>query len=234
MTEKPTKFVPDAKQHSVMEEIRVDMKTIKEKDLADIQVIHDKVNHALTDARYWRKNANPTKLSEAESRYKQFICELIDMKNRLLELKETKYPEYISNWVRAQLEFYSRCLEAAQNLDNQLRQFGPVPLSNLEPFNPNLVDLGSGDMGTDEDGYGAPPPMSTTTSSPASRGPPPSIPPSAGPRARANYAFAASSPEELSFAPGDVLNIIQQNGDWWMAELRGKRGLIPSNYVSLI
>ena len=116
----------------MIEEIRMDMKTIKEKDLSDIQVIHDKVNHALTDARYWRKNANPTKLSEAESRYKQSICELIDMKNRLPELKETKYPEYVSNWVRAQLEFYRRCLESEEHLDNQLRQFGPVPLTHTD------------------------------------------------------------------------------------------------------
>lgn len=228
----------------MIEEIRVDMKTIKEKDLSDIQVIHDKVNHALTDARYWRKNANPTKLSEAESRYKQFICELIDMKNRLLELKETKYPEYVSNWVRAQLEFYRRCLESAEHLDNQLRQFGPVPLTHTEPFNPNLVDLGSGDMGQDgeEPGHStSPPPQQNYQQQqqqqgppPINRGPPPQIPPSAGPRARANYAFAAGSPEELSFNPGDVLNILQQTGDWWMAELNGRRGLIPSNYVSMI
>lgn len=223
-----------------MEEIRVDMKTVKEKDLVDIQVIHDKVNHALTDARYWRKNANPTKLSEAESRYKQFVGELIDMKNRLLELKETKYPEYLSNWVRAQLEFYQRCLDAAQGLDNALRQFGPVPLTHTEPFNPNSVDLGSGDIGSEGDegpphapssgagaGYSSAPP-------PVQRGPPPQAPPSAGPRARANYAFAAGSPQELSFNAGDVLNILQQSGDWWMAELQGRRGLIPSNYVSLI
>lgn len=220
----------------------MDMKTIKEKDLADIQVIHDKVNHALTDARYWRKNANPTKLGEAESRYKQFVAELIDMKNRLLELKETKYPEYMSNWVRAQLEFYQRCMDAAQGLDNALRQFGPVPLTHTEPFNPASVDLGSGDMGSDGDegGHSSPAPVQTNQSSyssappPQQRGPPPSLPPSSGPRARANYAFTAGSDQELSFNAGDVLNIHQQNGDWWMAELHGRRGLIPSNYVSMI
>jgi hypothetical protein len=218
-----------------MEEIRVDMKTIKEKDLADVQVIHDKVNHALTDARYWRKNANPTKLSEAESRYKQFVCELIDMKNRLLELKETKYPEYISNWVRAQLEFYRRCLETAEGLDNQLRALGPVPLTHTEPFNPNLVDLGSGDIGSEGDEHhSSPSPTPTSTGAPPiNRGPPPALP-GQGMRARANYAFTAGSAEELSFNAGDILNITQQSGDWWMAELNGRRGLIPSNYVSQI
>ena len=217
----------------------MDMKTIKEKDLQDIQVIHDKVNHALTDARYWRKNANPTKLSESESRYKQFICELIDMKNRLLELKETKYPEYVSNWVRAQLEFYRICLQTAEHLDDMLRQIGPVPLTHTEPFNPNLVDLGSGDIGQDGDegGHHTPAPSQQPQQQappPVNRGPPPQVPMHQGPRARANYAFTAGSGEELSFNPGDVLSVLQQNGDWWLAELNGRRGLIPSNYVSLI
>lgn len=223
------------------------MKTIKEKDLQDIQVIHDKVNHALTDARYWRKNANPAKLMEAESRYKQFVSELIDMKNRLMELKETKFPEYISNWTRAQLEFFNSALRAAQGLDEALRAFGPVPLTPTEPFNPDSVDLGSGDIGTEgeessnytpsahaapppqqQGGYAAPPPQQQ-----GGYGAPPARP-AAGPRARANYAFTAGSPEELSFNSGDVLTIHQQNGDWWMAELNGRRGLIPSNYVALM
>lgn len=225
-----------------MEEIRVDLKTIKDKDLPDIQVIHDKVNHALTDARYWRKNANPTKLSEAESRYKQFVSELIDMKNRLIEVKEEKFPEYVSNWVRAQLEFYRRCLQVAEHLDEQLRLLGPVPLSQLSPFNTDLIDLGSGDIGHDGE-EGSPSPTPTAQPPPAygsqppppvNRGPAPGVPPSAAPRARANYAFTAGSAEELSFSPGDVLTIHQRNGDWWMAELNGRRGLVPSNYVALI
>lgn len=232
-------------KHSVIDEIRIDMKMIKDKDLPDIQVIHDKVNHALNDARYWRKNANPTKLSEAESRYKAFAAELVDMKNRLLEVKEEKYPEYVSNWVRAQLEFYRRCLEIAQHLDGQLRTIGPVPLSQLRPLDTSLIDLGSGDIGNEAEGehspspspspsqgsiqpaggYGAPPPVN--------RGPPPAVPASSA-RARANYAFTAGSQEELSFNAGEILTIHQRNGDWWMAELNGRRGLIPSNYVALI
>lgn len=228
------------------------MKMIKDKDLPDIQVIHDKVNHALTDARYWRKNANPTKLSEAESRYKQFVTELVDMKNRLIEVKEEKFPEYVSNWVRAQLEFYRRCLEVAEHMDEQLRLIGPVPLSQLQPLDVSLIDLGSGDIGTEEDGtpaggapvhqaqpppaYGSnPPPQhgSNQGPPPVNRGPP-AVPASAAPRAKANYAFTAGSAEELSFNPGDVLTIHQRNGDWWMAELNGRRGLVPSNYVALI
>jgi len=52
--------------------------------------------------------------------------------------------------------------------------------------------------------------------------------------ARALYAFNAEVPTELSFQPGQVLTIHTKNGDWWEAELNGKRGLIPGNYVQLL
>lgn len=213
----------------------MDMKTLKEKDLSDIQVIHDKVNHSLTDARYWRKHANPTKASEAESRYKQFASELIDMKNRLVELKEEKFPEYLSNWTRAQLEFYRRCSEVSTVLDDALRKIGPVPITHYESFNPNF-DLGTADIHDDGE---APSPTSTPT--PAAGGPPPinpagppPLPSHAGIRARANYPFTAAGPEELSFNSGDVLTVSEQNGDWWRAELNGRNGLVPSNYLTPI
>lgn len=235
-----------------MEEVRVDLKMVKEKDLHDIQIIHDKVNHSLNDARYWRKNANPTKCSEAESRYKQFACELIEMTNRLIEAKEEKFTEYLSNWTRAQLEFYRTCYEISQTLDNSLREIGPIPLTPLEPLNPDLIDMGSGlteegeAVGPDPNATSAPisrpfeapqqqkpyqPPNVSSGPPPIVRGPAPGTGLSS---ARANYPFNASAPEELSFNTGDVLTIHQKKGDWWTAELNGRRGLIPSNYVSLI
>jgi len=84
---------------------------------------------------------------------------------------------------------------------------------------------------------GSPPARVESHSAPVSRAPSmpamPSMPP-AGPRARGLYAFNASSPQELSFNPGDVMNIRSQNGAWWQAELNGRTGLIPSNYVELV
>jgi len=58
-------------------------------------------------------------------------------------------------------------------------------------------------------------------------------PPPSGPHARGLYPFTASSPQELSFQPGDVLRILSQDGAWWQAELAGAVGLVPSNYVEL-
>ena len=55
------------------------------------------------------------------------------------------------------------------------------------------------------------------------------------PRARGMWDFNTSAPNELPFRAGEVLNIIDSSGgDWWTAELNGRQGLIPSNYVQMI
>jgi len=64
--------------------------------------------------------------------------------------------------------------------------------------------------------------------------PQPAPPRRPGEQARALYAFNPEAPTELGFQPGQVLNIVSKNGDWWEAELNGKRGLIPANYVQLV
>lgn len=53
-------------------------------------------------------------------------------------------------------------------------------------------------------------------------------------QAKAVYDFNASEPSELSFKQGDVLNIISQNGGWWDAEINGRRGQVPANYVKIL
>jgi len=74
------------------------------------------------------------------------------------------------------------------------------------------------------------------TSADSSRGPVPTPTPSrsAVQKAKGIYPFQGQSQDELSFQPGDVLNIVSQNGDWWTAEMNGRQGLIPANYVQLI
>jgi len=54
------------------------------------------------------------------------------------------------------------------------------------------------------------------------------------PQCRGLYQFVGSNPQELSFNVGDVMNIISMSGDWWTAEMYGRQGLIPSNYVQRI
>jgi amphiphysin len=90
-------------------------------------------------------------------------------------------------------------------------------------------------------GYGAPPPQQGFAP-PQHGGAPPPMPGRPGPapprrageQARALYAFNPEAPTELGFQPGQVLNVISKNGDWWEAEFNGRRGLIPANYVQLL
>jgi len=62
--------------------------------------------------------------------------------------------------------------------------------------------------------------------------------PSRGPptiRVRARWAFNAEREGELSMAAGDVLSITDKTSqNWWMAELNGKRGVIPANYIEVL
>lgn len=54
-------------------------------------------------------------------------------------------------------------------------------------------------------------------------------------KARGLYDFAGLDEGELAFRKLDVLNIVDDSSkDWWKAELNGRTGLIPSNYVSRI
>ena len=42
--------------------------------------------------------------------------------------------------------------------------------------------------------------------------------------------------EDLSFSAGDKLQILEQDGDWWLCKLFGsmRSGLVPANYVSIL
>jgi len=55
------------------------------------------------------------------------------------------------------------------------------------------------------------------------------------PQAKALFAFAPQSQDELGFQPGEILQILTQDGMWWTAKnSAGRQGAIPSNYVQLI
>ena len=53
-------------------------------------------------------------------------------------------------------------------------------------------------------------------------------------KARALYSFAGASEEELPFAEGDELIIVDQSdGDWWKAEKAGVIFIVPASYLEI-
>jgi len=51
----------------------------------------------------------------------------------------------------------------------------------------------------------------------------------------AKFDFVATAPDELSFEKGDVLKVLNADDDknWCRAEIRGRQGLVPKNYIAL-
>ena len=51
---------------------------------------------------------------------------------------------------------------------------------------------------------------------------------------KGKYEYAAMQDDELSFKKGELLYVINDEGDWWLAENMdsSKEGLIPKNYVA--
>ncbi|XP_029005768.2 SH3 domain-containing protein 19 isoform X2 [Betta splendens] len=59
--------------------------------------------------------------------------------------------------------------------------------------------------------------------------------PAGGVRARALYDFNSNCQEELSLQVGDVItNLESIDGEWFLGELRGRRALVPKNYVQVL
>ncbi|XP_041701101.1 GRB2-related adapter protein-like isoform X1 [Coregonus clupeaformis] len=50
------------------------------------------------------------------------------------------------------------------------------------------------------------------------------------------FSFRATERDELSFQKGEILKVTEMDEDpnWMMAELHGKRGYVPENYISLL
>ncbi|XP_019958689.2 GRB2-related adapter protein-like [Paralichthys olivaceus] len=50
------------------------------------------------------------------------------------------------------------------------------------------------------------------------------------------FSFTASEADEISFQKGDIIKVTEMEDDscWFTAEILGKRGYIPENYISLL
>eukprot|EP01114_Cavostelium_apophysatum_P017619 TRINITY_DN5287_c0_g1_i1.p1 TRINITY_DN5287_c0_g1~~TRINITY_DN5287_c0_g1_i1.p1 ORF type:complete len:1075 (+),score=218.43 TRINITY_DN5287_c0_g1_i1:219-3443(+) len=51
-------------------------------------------------------------------------------------------------------------------------------------------------------------------------------------KVKANYAYEAEEPNELSFTEGDIINVTKEDSSgWWEGTLDGKKGVFPAVYV---
>ncbi|ESN99128.1 hypothetical protein HELRODRAFT_66884 [Helobdella robusta] len=51
--------------------------------------------------------------------------------------------------------------------------------------------------------------------------------------ATAIYDYSASHADELSFHVNDIIKILNEgDGQWYNAELNGKLGIVPANYLT--
>ncbi|KAJ7601252.1 SH3 domain-containing protein [Mycena floridula] len=48
---------------------------------------------------------------------------------------------------------------------------------------------------------------------------------------RALHDFESDDPKELSFKKHDIIYKLDQSADWWLGQLDGKKGLVPSNFM---
>ena len=54
-------------------------------------------------------------------------------------------------------------------------------------------------------------------------------------RATALYPYTGNNPDELPFAEGDTLTVIDRSDvDWWKVEQGGSVFIVPAGYVELV
>jgi len=58
--------------------------------------------------------------------------------------------------------------------------------------------------------------------------------PSKGMKVKGLYDYQTDEDDGLSFKEGQVITIVEADGDWWIGTLSGKQGEFPHNYVEII
>lgn len=114
----------------------------------------------------------------------------------------------------------SRAVSNVSSRNNSSNALGPLPGSNAPP--PPPVDPSK--KPSIKPVFPAPPVNGSSA---------PPVPSRGGPKAVALYNFEAVEAGDLSFVKDDVIEILKQEGDWWVGQIGSRKGNFPSNYVRL-
>lgn len=213
------------------------------------------------DVKKYKKNSDARlggterRLAGAKQAYEDLHAELSEDIPKLVEDKVRFFEPMVAVLIDAQFLFFNNMAAKLSELQARITHIDRASANThpkvIRPRNESAVGRsyssfgGGGSSGaaprpTETGGYGAgydsnPPPQQSYGAAP----PPvphrslPGVP--AQPQARGMWDFNSAQPNELPFRAGDVLNIVDSSGgDWWTAELNGRQGLIPSNYVQMI
>jgi len=237
---------------STLQNIIADWKVLTKTEISRIDKLLDTANKSLVTRQYYEGSKDYIPAKTWDEKYSSQIVEVVNNIHSFRCQKEDLHPQFILRNLQAESAMFRTIIAQYEMVEAAIRQLGPVePIkfpgwfmeakqyTGAQPEAMSHQNPYGGVSGTPvPTGYGTPVVTQQTTvvTTQAPMLPVtvvPVIPVSSGPSARALYAFNASSGAELSFNVGDILTIISQDGGWWTAELRGRRGYIPSNYVQL-
>lgn len=228
-----------------------DWKQLSKVEIGKLEKMLDTANRTLVTRQYYEGNRDYIPAKQWDDKYTTQITSFVDGVHDLRKQKEVLHPQLVLRKLQAEQAFYRSIISQFEMCEAAIRNLGLVePIKFTGFFMESKQYAGgegsasSGDklnsanpyagIQSTPQGYGQPQQVTVTTTQYVQPLPPQLPPQHAGLRARGLYAFTGSSPAEMSFAAGEILNIVSQDGAWWTAECNGRRGYIPSNYVELI
>jgi hypothetical protein len=231
---------------SNLQNIIADWKVLSKNELGKLDKLLETANKSLVTRQYHEADKNYIPAKQWDEKYSVQIIEFVNAVHLLRQQKEELHPQFILRSLQSEATLYRTIISQYEMCEAAIRTLGQVEPIRFPGFfmeNRTYTGATQADMQhhnpyagvntAQPQGYGQPVVTQQTVVVTHTPLPIPVPVMSAGPRARALYAFQASSEAELSFQVGDILTIVSQDGGWWTAELNGRRGFVPSNYVEL-
>jgi len=227
-----------------LQNIIADWKVLSKSEIGKLEKLLDTANKSLVTRQYHEADKNYIPAKQWDEKYSAQIIEFVNSVHLFRQQKEELHPQFILRSLQCEATLYRTIISQYEMCEAAIRTLGQVdPIKFPGFFMEGRTYTGATQAEMQHhnpyagvsapQGYGAQPVVTQQTTVVTHHTPLPVPVMVSGPRARALFAFSASSEAELSFQAGDILSIISQDGGWWTAELNGRRGFVPSNYVEL-